>query len=63
MIPPRLHLKTAPTALKKLGQVDTPTFSTESALNCRDGERISRQLLRVKQPPPWLDRAAANDDP
>jgi hypothetical protein len=28
--PPRPHLKTAPTALKKFGQGDTPTFSTES---------------------------------
>ncbi len=31
MRPPRLHLKTQPTALKKLGPVDIPTFSTESA--------------------------------
>ncbi len=29
--PPRPNLKTAPTALKKLGRVNTPTFSTESA--------------------------------
>ena len=31
--PPRLHLKTQPTALKKLGPVDIPTFSTESTLS------------------------------
>jgi hypothetical protein len=31
------------------------------ALNCRDGERISRLLLEAKQPRPWLDRAAAFD--
>ena len=31
------------------------------ALNCRGGERMSRQLLGVKQPPPWLYRAAEND--
>jgi hypothetical protein len=28
---PRPHLKTAPTALKKMDRVDTRTFSTESA--------------------------------
>jgi hypothetical protein len=28
------------------------------ALNCRDGEQMSRQLLGVKQPPPWLNHAA-----
>ena len=32
MRPPRLNLKTAPTALKKLGRVNTWTFSTESAI-------------------------------
>ena len=31
------------------------------ALNCRGGERVSRQLLGVKQPRPWLDRAAVID--
>ena len=31
------------------------------ALNCLDGERMSRQLLGVKQPPPGLDRAAVID--
>ena len=31
MGPPRPHLETAPTALKKLDRVDTPTFSTKSA--------------------------------
>jgi hypothetical protein len=44
MRPPRLHLKTAPTALKKLGRVDTRTFSTESV-----HERTS--LRKEKQSP------------
>jgi hypothetical protein len=35
MRPPRLHLKTAPTALKKLGRVNNPTFSTESVMSRR----------------------------
>jgi hypothetical protein len=31
------------------------------ALNCRGSERMSRQLLGVKQPPPWRRRAAVID--
>ena len=33
MAPPRPNLKTEPTALKKLDHVNTPTFSTESAMS------------------------------
>ena len=32
MRPPRPHLKTAPTALKKLSRVDTPTFFNRSGM-------------------------------
>jgi hypothetical protein len=39
---PRPHLKTAPTALKKLGRADTPTFSTESARSGLDHGRRDR---------------------
>jgi hypothetical protein len=37
--PPRLHLKTAPTVLKKMGRVDSPTISTESALSVTSRRR------------------------
>jgi hypothetical protein len=43
-------LKTAPTTLKKLGQVDTPTFSTESA-ESGNHNLTSRCLLFLREQP------------
>ena len=41
-------------------QLSSPEFLL-LALNRRGGERMSRQLLGVKQPPPWRRRAAVID--
>ncbi len=46
MRPPRLHLKTQPTALKKLGPVDIPTFSTESVMSARFTQVSPSPLFR-----------------
>ena len=51
MRPPRPNLKTAPTALKKLGRVNTPTFSTEST---QSGQILMAYLVGIERTRPHI---------